>query len=104
MAKTMQILLQGELLDEHGGLTLSQLCRLSHMSAEQILELVEYGALEPQGREITAWRFSTSSIRRAQCARRLREDLGLNAAGAALALDLLDELERLRERLRRLEG
>ena len=34
----------------------------------------------------------------------LEQDLGVNAAGAALALDLLEELERLRERLRRMDG
>jgi chaperone modulatory protein CbpM len=34
---------------------------------------------------------------------RLRRDLNLNLAGTALALDLLDELEHLRERLRALE-
>jgi chaperone modulatory protein CbpM len=33
----------------------------------------------------------------------LRRDLGVNWAGAALALDLLDELQELRARLRRFE-
>jgi hypothetical protein len=32
---------------------------------------------------------------------RLQQDLGLNAAGVALALDLIDEMNRLREELRR---
>lgn len=96
MAKMMRIVLQGELVDDQGGFTLGQLCRLSRMSAEQIIELVDYGILEPQGRSVSSWRFSGASIHRARCADRLRNDLGINVAGVALALDLLDELDRLR--------
>lgn len=44
------------------------------------------------------------SVRRVRCAQRLEQDLGVNIAGAALALELLEELERLRARLHRLEG
>jgi chaperone modulatory protein CbpM len=33
----------------------------------------------------------------------MQRDLGINTPGAALALDLLDELEQLRSRLRRFE-
>ncbi|MEE9157003.1 MAG: chaperone modulator CbpM, partial [Gammaproteobacteria bacterium] len=33
---------------------------------------------------------------------RLQQDLGINLAGAALALDLLDELRKLRTRLKTL--
>jgi chaperone modulatory protein CbpM len=35
---------------------------------------------------------------------RVERDLGVNVAGAALALDLLEELEGLRERIERLGG
>jgi chaperone modulatory protein CbpM len=42
-------------------------------------------------------------VRRARRALRLQRDLDLNLAGAALALDLLDEVEILRERVRVLE-
>jgi chaperone modulatory protein CbpM len=34
---------------------------------------------------------------------RLKRDLGVNIAGAALAIDLLEELEELRARLQRFE-
>lgn len=42
-------------------------------------------------------------MQRALVALRLQEDLGVNLAGAALALQLLEELETLRSRLRVLE-
>jgi chaperone modulatory protein CbpM len=38
-------------------------------------------------------------MRRARVASRLQGDLGINLAGVALALQLLDEIEELRERL-----
>jgi chaperone modulatory protein CbpM len=34
---------------------------------------------------------------------RLQHDLNINLAGVALALDLMDEIETMRERLRRFE-
>jgi chaperone modulatory protein CbpM len=69
-----------------------------------VYELVEEGVLEPAGRDPQRWRFHGISVRRVRCAQRLEQDLGVNVAGAAVVLDLLEELERLRSRLRRLEG
>jgi len=42
-------------------------------------------------------------VRRAQRALRLQRDLALNLSGAALALELIEELDGLRERIRVLE-
>jgi chaperone modulatory protein CbpM len=46
------------------------------------------------------WRFSGAQLRRARIALRLERDLGVNAAGVALALELLEELEQLRRERR----
>jgi len=97
-------LLSGELLEEDVELTLADLCRACQLPAEQLLDLVEQGVVEPQGGDPSHWRFSGISIRRVRCAQRLEHDLGVNHAGAALALELLEELDQLRTRLRRLEG
>ena len=99
----LQSILNGEILDEGVALTLAELCRACDLPAEQVTELVEYGVVEPVGRERGQWRFEAVSIRRVRRARRLQQDLGVNTAGAALALDLLDEMEQLRARLQRLE-
>ena len=48
----------------------------------------------------TEWRFSGAQLRRARIALRLERDLGVNAAGVALALELLEELEQLRRERR----
>ncbi|APZ43819.1 chaperone modulator CbpM [Acidihalobacter ferrooxydans] len=104
MTKTMQVFLTGELLESSASLTLGQLCRISRLSAEEVAELVDFGILEPLEAGASQWQFSAANIHRARCARRLRDDLGINTPGLALALDLLEELESLRERLHRLEG
>lgn len=96
-------LIHAEVLDDHVEVTLGDLCRICRVSAERVLELVDEGIVEPEGREIAQWRFRAVSIRRARSALRLQRDLGVNTAGAALALDLLEELEGMRARLRRFD-
>ncbi len=104
MTTDMMKLITGELLEDETELSLAELCRICRMPAERVIELVEEGVVEPIGREPASWQFRAVSVRRVHCAQRLEQDLGINAAGAALALDLLDELRTLRARLRRFEG
>jgi chaperone modulatory protein CbpM len=105
MAQSMQKkTLSGIIIDEHTELTLNELSRACSSSAEWIIELVEQGTLEPISYQQTQWRFSGSSLQRARTAMRLQRDLGINLAGVALAIDLLDEIDELRARLCRLES
>jgi chaperone modulatory protein CbpM len=96
--------LVGIILDEQPRLTLEELTRACAAHAELIMELVEEGVLAPSGREPDHWRFTGAHMRRARVAVHLQRDLGVNLAGAALALQLLDEVEALRLRLRALGG
>lgn len=84
-------------------LSFGELCRACGLSAEQVYDLIDEGIIEPIGRDPARWRFSGICIRRIRVALRLQRGLGVNPAGAALALDLMDEIERMRIRLRRLE-
>jgi len=102
MTKDLEKLLSGDVLGEDMELTLAELCRTCQLPAERVYELVEWGIIEPLGREPAGWRFRWASVRRVRCALRLEHDLGVNLAGAALALDLLEELKRLRAQLRHL--
>jgi len=102
MTNDMLTLLSGSLLEEEVELSLSELCLACRVPAEQIFELVEEGIVEPRGRDPAEWRFAGISVQRVRCALRLERDLGVNLAGAALALDLLEEIDWLRTRLRRL--
>ena len=90
-------------MEEDLEMTLAEICTACEISEAQVIELVEHGVVEPQGRRPAAWRFHGVSIRRIRRAQRLEKDLGVNTAGAALALDLLEELEELRIRLARFE-
>ena len=95
--------LVGTILEEEVVLSLAEVCRASRLSAERVIEMAEEGIIEPVGRSPESWRFRGASLRRIRCAQRLEEDLGVNTAGIALVLDLLDELERMRARLGRFE-
>lgn len=103
MLESEMKLLQGDLVEDATDLTLAQLCRACRVPAEVVIELVELGLVEPLGNEPAVWRFPYISVRRVRCARRLQRDLEVNMPGAALAIELLDELERLRARLRRID-
>ena len=85
-------------------LTLADVCRACEVQTEFIIELVEEGVLVPVGQEPEHWRFTYIHLRRARVASHLQRDLGLNLAGAALALELLEEIEALRARLKVLGG
>ncbi|NCF38379.1 MAG: MerR family transcriptional regulator [Gammaproteobacteria bacterium] len=96
-------LLSGDLIGEDEEITLEQLCRACELSEQEIIQLVDQGILEPMGPEPAEWRFVSVSLRRVRITRNLQRDLGVNAPGAALALELLEEIEELRSRLRQLE-
>jgi len=89
-----------ELIDEQTTFTLAELCRCFAVEAELIEALVEQGILEPAGRRGRHWCFPASSLRRTRITLHLQRDLGVNLAGAALALDLLERIEELDARLR----
>jgi chaperone modulatory protein CbpM len=93
--------LSGEVLEEDVELTLAEFCRTCRLPAKRVYELVEEGVIDPVGRDPAQWRFRWISVRRVRCAMRLEQDLGVNHAGAALALDLLQEIEALRARVGR---
>lgn len=85
---------------EDDSLTLGQLCHACGVHADWIVSLVEESIIEPQGNEVHLWRFSGTSLVRARSALRLQRDLGVNLAGIALALDLMEELDNLRAQLK----
>jgi len=87
---------------EDDSLTLEQLCRACDVHADWVISLVEESIIEPQGDEMHRWRFSGTSVVRVRSALRLQRDLGVNLAGIALALDLMEELESLRTELKKM--
>ena len=94
----------GYLLDDRIELSLTDLCNACSKNTMWVSALVEEGVLEPIDVSEQHWRFSAVSLQRAHRAMRLDRDLGINLAGIALALDLLEELEALRARLGRIDS
>lgn len=90
-------------LDDRSRLSLREVCQLCGLSAEELLDMVDEGLLEPHGESPQEWTFPAAAVARVHAALRLQSDLGVNLAGAALALELAEELRRLRERLRRVD-
>ncbi|PCJ49941.1 MAG: MerR family transcriptional regulator [Gammaproteobacteria bacterium] len=103
-----EIILHGVLLDEELELSFDELCYACSCSSEWIVALVEVGALDPLNYQQPLhenqahWKFSAYGLKRARTAMRLQRDLGVNQAGVALALDLLEEIETLESKLHRL--
>ena len=98
-----QTILTGIIVEDTTEFTLGELSRACGKPAEWILALVEEGVLEPVGTDQARWHFRGYCLRRVRIVQRLESDLGLNLAGAALALELLEEVEALRRRIAVLE-
>ena len=99
MAKTQKII-QGEIVDDSIIYSLTDVCEICGAPQEIIIELIEYGVLEPvptkRKGKTKEWKFSQKQLLRSQQALRLQRDLSINLQGIALALQLMDELEELR--------
>ena len=98
-AKSVTIL-SGHILEETAKLSLAELCQSCQLPAEAMIELIDYGIISPcQGNTTKQWRFHSNTLIRVDKALRLRRDLGVNLSGAALVLELLDEVHELRTAL-----
>ena len=80
-------------------MVLDEVCVPCGVSPDFVAALVNEGAVIPAGNsriERRHWRFDPRAVRRVRRAHRLMRDLHVNLPGVALALDLLERLERQR--------
>lgn len=84
-------------------LSLELVARRAGLHPELVRRLVALGAIEPVAGTSAAPRFAPDATSRVARLTRLRRDLGLNWAGALLALDLLARIDALEARLARYE-
>jgi chaperone modulatory protein CbpM len=103
MAQETLSVLTGVVLDDATAVTIAELCSACGVDAPLIVEMVDYGILEPAGRDPSDWIFRAASLRRVSTVARLQRDLGVNLAGAALAVELLERIARLESALARSE-
>ena len=88
------------IFEEYAILSVRDLSRICAVDEHHIVELVQEGVLNVVDAGTTEWRFTGEALRRARLALRLERDLEINLAGVALALELMEELEQLRRRVR----
>ena len=92
--------LSGTVLEQQTELSLIEISRSCAVQAGFIMALIEEGVIAPlAGSEPQSWRFTSLQVRHVAVASRLQRDLGVNLAGAALALQLLDEVQTLRAQI-----
>jgi chaperone modulatory protein CbpM len=101
MRRAISSALRGSVVEEEVELTVVELGRACRATEQQIEVWVSEGVLQPSGATRAAWRFGGDSLARMRLATRLMQDLEINSAGVALALDLLDRIAELESRLRR---
>jgi chaperone modulatory protein CbpM len=92
-------------LDDHRVVSLSELVEISGLSRDEIIELVQGGAIPAREALGTSYTFSARVVTVARTACRLRDELELDVSGLAVALRLLErvhELEQENTRLRAL--
>jgi len=101
MAREIQAV-AGEIVDETIEYGLKDVCEVCGVHAERVVEMVEAGIIEARGDKPAAWRFSAVTVLRSRKALRLQRDLEINIPGLAVTLDLLDEVESLRDQVKSL--
>jgi len=96
--KKSEPIVEGVLQDITITYTVTEIQTLCVIDKPMLEEMVAHGILEPsQGQTHESWVFDYLALHRAQRALRLHQDLAINWSGIALALELLDELQELRQ-------
>ncbi|GAA0243503.1 chaperone modulator CbpM [Marinomonas primoryensis] len=85
---------------EHVLFTLEEVCERCGTHTQMIVEMVEYGIVEPIEQPLLDdWYFNSQALVRLQRAQRLMIGLKLNLSGVALSLELLDEIDGLQQHI-----
>ncbi len=97
-------ILAGTIVDETTQVSIEQLSIFCSVRRERIVSLVEEVVLEQvarrRNRHSDEWRFCGERPKRAARAIRLQRELDIDMSALGLVLDLLEEIEALRVRLR----
>ena len=92
-----------QLLDEHAEVEFSELLSVSRFSREELIELIDQGALQPSGENESNWRFPSGALYTLRSAARLRAAFDLDMPALGLALGLLERIDELERQVRELE-
>ncbi len=76
-------------------LPIEELARAAGLHIGLVEQLVEYGVIEPAPGSASPILFPVAAIGRLECAVRLRRDLGVNLAGAAVIVEMRERIKSL---------
>jgi hypothetical protein len=91
-------------LDEHRVVSLEEVVQCSGLGREELLELVQGGAIPVREMRGPSYTFSARVIGVARTASRLRDELELDTTGLGVALRLLERVRALEEEIARLRA
>ena len=80
-------------------LTLEEVAYAARLHPDLVASFVDYGLLEPVGRDGPRLLFDIGAVLRVRAIHRLRRDLGVNLAGIAVILDLTERLRAAQQEL-----
>jgi len=82
----------------------ADLCVAANIGADYVIELIEYDAIIPiSGTQPQEWQFNIQAINVVSKAARLHRDLEINWGDIVLVLDLLEEIDQLKDENRQLK-
>lgn len=83
-------------------LTLTELTQSVRLSTDVVITIVDCGIVAPRGEQPQQWLFEPEMVKQIQRACRLQRDLELDWPAVALAMELIEDLQQLREENQRL--
>jgi len=88
-------------MNDDEGLTLEQLCSVCALEREWLVVRVRDGLIPATATGAAEWRFTTTTLARVRRMRDIERTYDAAPELAALAADMLEEIDELRARLRR---
>lgn len=84
-------------------ITIEELCEICNITDDVLKEFISYEIIHPMESSKQEILFALEDLQRIKTALRLQHDLEVNMAGAALILDLLKQLDEMRQKMKFLE-
>jgi chaperone modulatory protein CbpM len=91
--------LEAQLVDADSLFSLADFAHACGQSHDWVLQLVEHSIVVVQGEQPEQWQFAGQDLQRARRAFRLQRDFDASFSAVALMLELLDEVQDLRQQL-----
>lgn len=98
----MTKLITGIVIEESTTYTIEEVCQHYHIPKALLVELIEYGLFDNNTTQLELIKLDQKALRTMETAFRLHRDLDINLPGVALAVELLEKIDNMRDELRML--